>query len=421
MSVESSKFTCERDGLTIRGYEFVQKGLKESGIKLPAIIVSHGFTSDHRSTDHYGKYFAKGGYAAFTFDFNGGGPRCKSDGAMTDMTVRTEVADLLAVMTYVRGLPYVDTERLVLMGCSQGGFVSALAAAQLPDQVWRLILFYPAISLADDARMGELMGLKYDPADPPEVTDLRIMKVGREYFLTAQKMHEYEEMLPFAGPVLIVHGTADKVVNAAYSKAAWLAYTTGKVPDAVEREPLPEPDAVPFLPELPTGSVPRASRQLMLIAGAGHGFEMKANANKASMFAVREFMKGYTEVLTVDVRLTGSERVTKGMHTHLELPFGGTARGPWFSGEILDGAKDTQELTFIHADSKCADYVIKGRDYTGAECEVHVINRGSGSSWKPTVTTDSAALSFLNGADCDAFLEQRKCGPLVRIFAKVKK
>ena len=66
------------------------------------------------------------GYVAFTFDFCGGYAMCgKSDGKTTEMSVLTETKDLKAVIEYVRNLSYTDSEKILLMGCSQGGFVSA--------------------------------------------------------------------------------------------------------------------------------------------------------------------------------------------------------------------------------------------------------------------------------------------------------
>lgn len=66
-------FSCQRDNLTIRGYMF----RKETGI-LPAIIICHGFMANQKTVTHYAKVLANLGYAAFTFDFCGGGLRSKS-------------------------------------------------------------------------------------------------------------------------------------------------------------------------------------------------------------------------------------------------------------------------------------------------------------------------------------------------------
>ena len=45
------------------------------------------------------------------------------------MSVLTEVNDLETVIDYVSTMPYVNKDKIFLMGWSQGGFVSALVAA----------------------------------------------------------------------------------------------------------------------------------------------------------------------------------------------------------------------------------------------------------------------------------------------------
>ena len=64
----------------------------------------------------------------------------KSTGSSLGMSVLTEKADLLNVLDYVKGLDYVDPTRITLAGCSQGGLVSALAAAEREAEVERLVL-----------------------------------------------------------------------------------------------------------------------------------------------------------------------------------------------------------------------------------------------------------------------------------------
>ena len=55
------------------------------------------------------------------------------------------------------------------MGCSQGGFVSALFAAAHPNVVVsRLILFYPALCIPEDARRGKMLMYAFDPSNIPE-------------------------------------------------------------------------------------------------------------------------------------------------------------------------------------------------------------------------------------------------------------
>ena len=128
--------------------------------------------------------------------------------------------------------------------------------------------------------------------------------------------------------------------------------------------------------------------------------------------------KGMEEVLRIDVVLTGCEVTEEAGEKKICLPFVGEAVGELFTGVIQPGAADNQ----LHREGKmvyaCADYVICGKDYTGEDCTVHVVNESHGGGWKPTVTATSKAMDFLNGAECGAVLEIRKQGPIVHIFTK---
>lgn len=381
-AITKSEFSCERDGLAIRGTQY----RPAEGNDFPIAIVSHGFMANRQSVAHYAKRLAKWGFAAFCFDFNGGCIKGKSDGKTTDMSVLTEKEDLKAVIAYARSLDYVNQKRLVLMGCSQGGFVSALTAAELQDQVSELILFYPALCIPDDARKGHMMFAEFDPQNIPEVVPCGPMKLGKIYPQAVMAMDPFAEIAAYKGAVLLVHGTADKIVDATYAKRAREAYG--------ERQCV-----------------------LQMIEGGTHGF--KRSADNAAMFGMKQFLLGKREVLTVDVRVTGRRMLERGWNNTVSLPFEGTCDGTYFKGTILPGAADVQRRNGLKAVEFTADYQLAGKDYTGANCKVHVVNRFDGKRWVPRVTTDSAALDFLNHARCEAFLEQRKQGPVVRIYARI--
>lgn len=215
-----SQFSCQRDGLTIRGYEY-----RPEGTNLPIAIVSHGFMANQMTVKHYAKYLAEMGYAAFCYDFCGGCVMMgKSDGNTTDMSVLTEVSDLQAVIRYSRGLDYTDGSDILLMGCSQGGFVSALTASKLKREINKLVLFYPALCIPDDARKGKMMWAEFDPENIPEIINCGPMKLGRRYASDVVNMDPYEEIRGYEGDVLIVHGTADKIVDISYAQKAAEVY-----------------------------------------------------------------------------------------------------------------------------------------------------------------------------------------------------
>lgn len=213
------EFTCNRDGMTIRGLVF-----RPDGENLPIAIVSHGFMANYRTTQGYAKWFAEHGYLALCFDFNGGGLMCKSDKDTTKMTVFTETEDLQAVVAYAKLRPEADATSVTLMGCSQGGVVSALVAAKLQDEIKKLILFYPALCIPDDARAGKMMFAKFDPENIPETFWCGPMKLGRSYAASVLKTDIIAEISIYAGKVLIIHGTDDRIVPYHYSEEAQAAY-----------------------------------------------------------------------------------------------------------------------------------------------------------------------------------------------------
>lgn len=222
-------FECKRDGLTIRGTEY-----RPQGENLPIAIVCHGFMAWQDTVKHYTQFLAELGYAAYCFDFNGGSVmKSKSEGKTTEMSVLTEVQDLEAVIEHLRTLPYVNPDKIFLMGCSQGGFVSALVAAKNKYPIEKLSLFYPALCIPDDARAGKMQSAKFDPNNVPETFRCGPMKLGRCYPMDVMNMDPFEEIKSYNGQVLIVHGTADKIVNLDYAKRAVEAYKTTK-PEGME-------------------------------------------------------------------------------------------------------------------------------------------------------------------------------------------
>lgn len=262
-SYSETEFSCKRDGLTIRGTEY--RPLSPKSEKMPIAIVSHGFMAFQDTVRHYAKAFAEMGYLSYCFDFSGGCVvKGKSDGKTTDMSVLTEVRDLEAVMGYARSQDGADIEKVTLMGCSQGGFVSALAAVKPGNNVSELILFYPALCIPDDARAGRMMFAKFDPNNIPDTVKCGPMKLGRRYVEDVIRMDPFAEISGFSGNVLIVHGSGDKVVDISYSQKAYEAY----------REKRTEAD----------GTV-----TLRVIENAGHGFSKKEDETAL------EYLKSFAE------------------------------------------------------------------------------------------------------------------------------
>ena len=259
--ITESTFECKKDALTIRGTVYHPKE-----DHLPIAIVCHGFMAWQDSVKHYAAFLAEMGYAAFTFDFCGGSAMCgKRDGKTTEMSVLTETKDLKAVIEYVRNLSYTDSEKILLMGCSQGGFVSALVAAKNNFPIEKLVLFYPALCIPDDARAGKMMMAKFDPQNVPDTFRCGLMKLGRCYAMDVMQMDAFAEIKNYAGRVCIVHGTKDKIVDVSYAKRAAEAYKS----------------------TMPIGMQDSKRVQLHFIDGGGHMFSKKHDV--IAMKLLKEF------------------------------------------------------------------------------------------------------------------------------------
>lgn len=211
-SENAMKITIDRAGLNIRGHIF-----RENDHPQHAVILSHGFMANERMCHKYAKLLAGMGFLAVTFDFCGGGIFSRSDGRSQDMTLFTEKTDLRAVIEFVK--KHFSPINIFLLGCSQGGFVSGLLAAELGEEaIDRLIMFYPAVCIPDDARKGKMMFYKFDPDNVPAVLGRFPMKLSGDFAKTVMDMDPFEAMKGYTGPVLLIHGTADKIVDISYSR-----------------------------------------------------------------------------------------------------------------------------------------------------------------------------------------------------------
>ena len=202
-----------QEGSKIYGRLWLPEG-KEG--KLPTVICSHGLNSSYRGTEHMiGKALAKCGFAVYCYDFRGGSTYSKSQGSPADMSVFTEQDDLNRVMDHIRTLPMVDTDRLFLMGESQGGFVSAITADKRSEEIRAMVLYYPAFCIPEDARN------RYPNLEAiPEKTGKRGNMMGKAYHEKLFDYEVYDHIAGFKKTVLIIHGDRDKVVKLHYAQRA---------------------------------------------------------------------------------------------------------------------------------------------------------------------------------------------------------
>ena len=184
--------------------------------KLPLVIISHRFGATHQVAAPYAEALAKAGYAVYIYDFRGGSLNSKSQGATTDMSIKTEIEDLEAVLRNTKHLKFVNNKEITLMGGSLGGLVTAAVGKRHDDDIKNMILLYPAFSLPNTVREQFVT-----QANIPESYDMfGIMPVGAVFAKDIWSYEPYQELKKFKKPVLILHGDKDSAVPVKYSEAA---------------------------------------------------------------------------------------------------------------------------------------------------------------------------------------------------------
>lgn len=212
----------------------------EAGEARPLVIFSHGFNGSGKDFDAEARALAENGYCAFCFDFCGGSLGTRSDLTTREMTIGTEREDLGAVLEELSLDRRTDKKRIVLFGGSQGGLVTALVAADRPQDVAAVFLLFPALCIPDDWTRAFP-----DRNAVPETFSRWGVPLGREFVRSVHGMDVFAHIAAYRGHVLILHGDADDVVPLAYSRRA-----QGVYPDA----------------------------ELTVLPGEGHGFSPAGNA-----------------------------------------------------------------------------------------------------------------------------------------------
>ena len=353
--------------------------------KLPTVIVSHGLNSNGKNAiAMVGQSLAMSGFQVYCFDFWGGSLHSRSGGKMEDMTVMTEKADLHAVIDHILSLPTTDPTALFLLGESQGGLVTALTAAERPGDIRALVEYYPALCIPDDARRRHP-----DPDHIPPKEHLGPSLLGAAYTTSVYDLDPFDVISLYQGPVLILHGDQDRIVDISYGKRAAETY---------------------------------AHAEFVCLPGEIHGFTAPGK-EKAALLSY-EFLTrvmendGRTEILTIHALLGKASMRHEGLYNIMTVPFTGQAESRYFRGTIQPGAADVQKRRLHLPVRFVADYTLKGTDLEGQACTIHIVNVFEGGKWQPTIRTDSQALSFLQSSSLRAVLQGHKDQLTVRIFAK---
>ena len=221
----TSTVTWMKNGeLNIFGKLYYPADFDESK-KYPAIIMCHGTDATH-ATFEKGQWpmkMAQQGYISYVFDFCGGAEKSLSDLDVLHFSGETMQADIVAVLEQIKALPYVNTDKIFIMGQSRGGIMAAMAAGRRPEEYAGLILLYPGMGMIDRliANYPDLSAVEGDT----------IVDNGHTFgkcFLT--DVYDWDvagTCSQYKGNVLLIHGIADKTVEYTQSLKALTEYYAG--------------------------------------------------------------------------------------------------------------------------------------------------------------------------------------------------
>ena len=205
---------CKNGSLNLYGVAYIPKTEE----KVPLVIFSHELGNSHTTGIPYAKRLAEAGYAAYTFDFCGGSVgRSRSDGKNVGMSIMTEVSDLEAVLKEAATWDFVDPDRIILLGGSQGADVTAVAGCRNAEKIAGMMLMYPPLNAA------ESMHAMFPSKEAvPEEFDMfgGWIHVGRNYATDIWDLDIYAELAEYQGDVLLLHGDRDTTVDISVSEKA---------------------------------------------------------------------------------------------------------------------------------------------------------------------------------------------------------
>jgi dipeptidyl-peptidase-4 len=189
-------------------YKLLKPRDTQPGRKYPVLVDVYGGPGVQRVANTWGslfhQYLAQNGYVVFALDNRGSGQRgVKFETALGLRMGHVEVQDQLKGVEFLRGLAYVDPERIGIFGWSYGGYMALMALMQAPEAFAAGVAGAPVTDWA-----------LYDTHYTERYLSTPQLNPGG---YRASNVLEYADRL--SRPLLLVHGMADDNVLFAHSTA----------------------------------------------------------------------------------------------------------------------------------------------------------------------------------------------------------
>jgi dipeptidyl aminopeptidase/acylaminoacyl peptidase len=215
-----------RDGLRLEGYLTMPAGA-DPGHPVPMVVLCHGgpWVRDTPDFNPEVQFLASRGYAVLQPNYRGSSGYLPKISERDAYNFRRMVDDVADATRDVLTLGTIDPRRVAIMGGSFGGYLAAAGVAFEPG------LFRCAVTECGVFDWERFVASKRDVARPGEYERLTDM-LGT----SAEARRHLEDISPLEHadqirvPVLIAHGTEDKVVDVAQSKKLAAALKKRGVP-----------------------------------------------------------------------------------------------------------------------------------------------------------------------------------------------
>lgn len=222
-----------------------------SAVAAPLVVLAHG----HGGTRHENGAFtelasmlAELGIASIRMDFPGCGD---STEAFTHNNITTMLRDVEAAFEFAIAQPGIDKGRIGILGYSMGGRLAMLAIADEP--AYRATVLWAPVALNGGKPMFEYFGGKerYEEVRDQALHKEQVLfttpwgqeqQLGEKFFDDLERSKPIEAISRYRGHLLVVHGSADPVIDVYNGRIASQA------------------------------ALSTASAELNIIRDAGHGF-----------------------------------------------------------------------------------------------------------------------------------------------------
>ncbi|KOF57654.1 alpha/beta hydrolase [Clostridium sp. DMHC 10] len=201
--------------LTLRGMLHIPE---KADKKTPIVIIYHGFGGNkmgpHFAFVKLSRILEKHGIASARFDFIGSG---ESDGDFSDMTFANEIDDANAIFDYVKGLDFIDRDKIGVFGYSMGGAIASVIAGDRREEINTLCLLAPAGNMEEIVK-EVFIGDKYNEYIREGCFDIQGFLLGKNFMDDIKNIDIFERASRYNKKSMIIHSTSDEVVTFNTSK-----------------------------------------------------------------------------------------------------------------------------------------------------------------------------------------------------------